>query len=971
MAIDDHLRRLRRVPPESGIEGLDVTTEVSSHIGEAVDSDQPNGLGGLLARLRAEILLPLDRLSRLRQVVLVINLVLVAFLLQFANSGSFGTPVISVITGAAVWLAWRWIRVVRGYDQTIYWDLTEGLAFGLVGIGLVSPLDPAGLLYLFLLYGVLTFHALSLDAHRIFTRALVYLLAYAAVFLFMLDGIPDDQMARIGLLPIPGFIFLVVLGSLTARAFVNQNALEATNRQLDRASSTLGSAPDSEHIARAVLESAEELLPASTLSICLLHCCDDETHIVQSSEPLAALKDAPLSLDRIPHEQRSQLASGHVISVDHMNADWFFQAIDRDAGEGFLYAMPIRNAGALTGLLVTSPTRPLRELEVGALETLGRHASLAIERVQGMRNLLWREQSYRSLVTHSLDAMLVIDLDMIIQYETPAFTEMRGGADDQSNLNLADLFHPGDVPSVTAALTALVDETDAVEIFECRIRDAAGSWKTTEVRASNRLDDPAVGGVVLSVRDVSKRKEAESRLKRQALRDPLTELPNRSHFLAQLNDAVGPSARQPERVAVLFLDLDRFKVVNDSLGHDAGDRLLQATAERLRECVRPDDIVARFGGDEFAILMKRQSTEDLAIRIARRIITVLQAPVTIGGQEIYTSTSVGIALAEAGSLEPEELLHRADAAMYDAKREGKGRFRIFEPSMVADALVNLRLETELHQAIDQSLLEIYYQPLISLKTGEVEELEALVRWPHPEHGLLLPGSFVPLAEESGQMIPLGRWVFEEVCRQLQEQIRRTDGSASIPPVSVNLSPLQFQQPRLADNIARVLDKWSIPPTLVKFEITESAMMRDEIQAIETMQQLRQAGVKIAIDDFGVGYSSLSALRRFPIDSLKIDRSFVAGLGHDRGDTAIIQAMITYGKTVGIKVVAEGIETEDQLQYLRRFGCDIGQGNYLAKPMRSLSAPRPLRVSTPPADLCERAGLKDSDSRSAAASGGGV
>ena len=856
-------------------------------------------------------------------------------------------------------------------DQSIYWDLTEGLAFGLVGIGLASPLDPAGLLYLFLLYGVLTFHALSLEAHRILTRAVAYLATYVVVFLFMLDGIPDDQMARIGLLPIPGLILLVVLGSLTARSFVSQNALEATNRQLDRASSTLASAPDREHIARAAVEAAEGLLPYSTLSVCLFRCYEDETHIVQSRGSTSAVQAAPLSLEEIPDDQRSQLASGRVVGMDHLSADWFFQAIDRDAGGSFLYAVPIRDAGELNGVLGACTPRPLQEFEIGALETLGRHASLAIERVQGMRSLRWREESYRSLVYHSLDAMLIIDLDMRVQYETPAFTAMRGGAAGQTSLNLADLLHPGDVPSVTAALTALVDETEAVEVFECRIRDAAGSWVTAEIRASNRLDDPAVGGVVLSVRDVSERKEAESRLKRQALRDPLTELPNRSHFLAQLNDAVGPSSRQPERVAVLFLDLDRFKVVNDSLGHDAGDRLLQATAERLLECVRPDDIVSRFGGDEFAILMKRQSSEEMAIRIARRIITVLQAPVTIGGQEIYTSTSVGIALADAGSLDPDELLHRADAAMYDAKREGKGRFRIFEPSMVADALVNLRLETELHQAIDQNLLEIYYQPLISLETGEVEELEALVRWPHPEHGLLLPGSFVPLAEESGQMIPLGTWVFEEVCRQLQEQITRTEGSASIPPVSVNLSPLQFQQPRLADNIARILDKWSIPPRLIKFEITEGAMMRDEQQAIETIQQLRHAGVKIAIDDFGVGYSSLSALRRFPIDSLKIDRSFVAGLGHDRGDTAIIQAMITYGRTVGIKVVAEGIETEEQLGYLRRFGCDIGQGNFLARPMRALSAPRPLRVATSPADLRVRAGLNDSGDRNVAASGGGV
>jgi len=389
--------------------------------------------------------------------------------------------------------------------------------------------------------------------------------------------------------------------------------------------------------------------------------------------------------------------------------------------------------------------------------------------------------------------------------------------------------------------------------------------------------------------------------------------------------------RTNSSLAVLFLDLDNFKSINDSLGHAAGDKLLVLVAERLQECLRNADTAARLGGDEFAVLVESMYRSDEAVMIAERILTVFRQPFVIDGKEIYVSTSVGIATSSSDEVASEELLRNADLAMYMAKGQGKGRFVVFEPKMHVALMERIELEDDLRRGIEEEEFVIHYQPILDLGTDQLIGMEALVRWMHPRLGLLSPMKFIPLAEETNLIVPLGDWILREACRQMQIWHEDYEGQFDAS-VTVNISIRQFQKGELVELVRRALSVSGLSPRSLILEITESFMLQDTEATILKFQELKKLGVRIAIDDFGTGYSSLSYLQRFPIDILKIDKSFIDKLGNGDEGKAVARAIIMMGDSLNLKTIAEGIEHTEQIHALQKLGCDAGQGFHFAKPL---------------------------------------
>jgi diguanylate cyclase (GGDEF)-like protein/PAS domain S-box-containing protein len=430
--------------------------------------------------------------------------------------------------------------------------------------------------------------------------------------------------------------------------------------------------------------------------------------------------------------------------------------------------------------------------------------------------------------------------------------------------------------------------------------------------------------------DITERKRMEERLHRQALHDSLTGLPNRELFVDRLGQALRRTWREDKQVAVLFMDLDGFKVVNDSLGHEAGDLLLTVVAQRLGRCVRPQDTLARFGGDEFVVLVEDVDEPAAAIRVAERIAEELRRPFILGGRELYAPASIGVSWGDARTKSSEDLLRDADTAMYQAKRDGSG-YRVFDPDMYERVVRRLELENDLRRAVEAGEFVVHYQPIFDFGSQEPWGAEALLRWDHPERGPLCPDEFVPLAEETGLIVPLGAWVLEEACRQTKEW---QDSHPRNPPlgVIVNLSAKQLRHPGCEQTIKQALARSGLAAGSLSLDVTESAFIEAVEANAQALERIQVLGVRISIDDFGMGYSSLSYLKRLPADALKIDKSFVKGFGKVAEDTAIVRMVIDVAHTLNLEVVAEGVETWAQAALLEETGCDMAQGFHFAEPL---------------------------------------
>jgi diguanylate cyclase (GGDEF)-like protein len=435
----------------------------------------------------------------------------------------------------------------------------------------------------------------------------------------------------------------------------------------------------------------------------------------------------------------------------------------------------------------------------------------------------------------------------------------------------------------------------------------------------------------------------QEQLWHQTFHDPLTGLPNRALMRDRLEVALARAERQAQPVGVLVLDLDNFKIINDSLGHQLGDELLRVVAERISKCLRAGDSAARMGGDEFTVLVEDLSDVSEVTAIAERVVLALRAPIALDGREVFVTASLGIALSSPPHTTADALLRNADLAMYRAKAGGKCRWEVYDVSLETRARERLDIEMDLRRALERDEFRVHYQPIINLGTGNVVEVEALVRWEHPERGRVMPDTFIPIAEETGLIVPLGQWVLEQSCLQARRWHEQFPHQARMV-MSVNLSARQFQHPGLVADIERAVRESRLDPALLKLEITESVLMLDVDATVGILRALKALGIQLAIDDFGTGYSSLSYLKRFPIDTLKIDRSFVSGLGEDAQDTAIVRSVVDLAKTLHLSVTGEGIETAAQQRQLTELGCDQGQGFLFARPAEAAALDRMLRVS---------------------------
>ena len=542
------------------------------------------------------------------------------------------------------------------------------------------------------------------------------------------------------------------------------------------------------------------------------------------------------------------------------------------------------------------------------------------------------EEKFRSLAEQSLQGIFVLKGGRVVFANRMLATLSGWSIDEMQGWSVRELIavvHPGDRSFVADSVRAVeLAEPGAIPQIEYRMltREGEVRWVLQDTRQIRFEGGPAVEGVMI---DITQRKRAEEQLLHSALHDPVTGLPNRALFYDRLEVAIARMrARGESRFAVLILDLDRFKVVNDSLGHASGDELLVAVTRRLEGAVYPGDTVARLGGDEYAVLLDESHDVTVAVRVAERLRQRLAEPFAIGGTDVFVTVSIGIAFGTPAYSSPSEVLRDADTALHRAKALGRDRHQVFDPDMHTRAVELLRLETDLRRAIERKELRLHYQPIVSLRDGSIVSFEALLRWLHPERGLLAPASFMSLAEETGLILTMGEWVLTEACRQAREWERAQNGKNS-PAVSVNLFSRELTRPGLVDFVAQVLGESKLNPNRLEFEITESAIIEDPDRAIEIHSRLRGLGVRVNLDDFGTGYSSLSYLQRFAVDALKIDRSFVSKVGVSGAGTAIVRAIVTLAHSLGMGALAEGVETEQQLGLLRELGCDHAQGFYFS------------------------------------------
>jgi diguanylate cyclase (GGDEF)-like protein/PAS domain S-box-containing protein len=746
----------------------------------------------------------------------------------------------------------------------------------------------------------------ALDREPRLTRLRLLLLTCASLmapviaFVQTLDNTKDRGVVNVGAI----LLFALVVTRMAGLVRQQERSVKR-ERILSAAGADLVRATSRDEISQAALHAARALGGAQAdARLCLID--DDGVLVSAPGEPAWRLPSLPT--DVADRRQGLRLPDGHLHSLD----------------------LTVR--GETHGMLVVSVDDDSYALR-GSLAALATEVSLALESAALMEEVHRRagEARFASLVQHASDLITVLAADATIAYQSPSVERVLGYApEDLVGTRFDRLLAPGEEGRL---LHLLADRSAGAEpqVIECALRHHDGSVRQFEILYTDLIDDENVRGIVLNGRDVSERKAFEEQLAHQAFHDPVTNLANRALFVERVRHALARARRERAGLAVVFMDLDDFKTVNDSLGHAAGDAVLLEVAKRLDACVRASDTAARFGGDEFAILLEDIESAQDAADTAERILDALAAPLRIDGKEIYIGSSLGISVVEGDHVaDADELIRNADAAMYIAKGEGKGGYRIFEPAMHEGVLERLELRADLQRAMAAGQLELHYQPVVRLVDGSVTGVEALLRWRHPERGIVPPDVFIPLAEEMGLIVPIGRWVLREACRQARQMQTLL---AADPPLTmaVNLSVKQLQHSDIAADVADALSESGLDASCLTLEITETVMMTDTEKSLQRLNDLKRLGVRLAMDDFGTGYSSLSYLSQLPVDVIKMDRSFLRA-GASPTASALASAVVGLGGTLQLEVVAEGIEHQEQWIGLRELGCDLGQGFLFARPM---------------------------------------
>jgi diguanylate cyclase (GGDEF)-like protein/PAS domain S-box-containing protein len=735
-------------------------------------------------------------------------------------------------------------------------------------------------------------------------------------------------------------IALFVLVVLRMSGLVHR--LELTfhrEKALRTAGASLVTATNRAGIYGAAMEAVKTLVPEGRARLLALKETDSGriADVVAASDDETALGWAT-RLDDEPPMNRARLLQHQAFQVFvHESTIATVSGLADTSDSAFLVPLFLR--GSLTAVLVVGAPDPLPRSVCDSIQALSSQVALALESAALTEDLVRKQSEARfgSLVQNSSDVVMVVEADSTMRYISPSVERVLGY--DMANLEgskLTGLVHPDDRTSLLQFIAEAGRDDVRPALAELRMLHHDDFWLYVETLRTNLLHDENVRGIVLNTRDISERKAFEEQLQHQAFHDSITKLANRALFRDRVEHALERQARDVQPISVLFMDLDDFKTVNDSLGHAAGDQLLREVGERLRNSLRTADTAARLGGDEFAVLLEDGGDGVEAADVAQRVLNGLQAAFRLEGKEVFVHASIGIATARADSTDgpetAEELLRNADVAMYMAKESGKGRYQIFEPAMHDVALRRLELKADLQRAIDNREFVLHYQPVIELKTGEIAGVEALIRWVHPQRGMVPPLEFIPLAEETGLIAAIGHWVLEEASRQAVELQKRYPMQRPLH-MAVNLSARQLQRADIVRDVADILERTGLDAEHLILEITESVMMADVTLSLERLAALKALGVMLAVDDFGTGYSSLNYIQQFPVDILKVDKSFIDAFntGNTR-KSALTATIIKLAEDLDLLPVAEGIERADQLEKLLDLHCDLGQGYYFAKPL---------------------------------------
>ena len=1034
------------------------------------------------ARLLESFAPPGDLLGRVRWILLLASLVMAALVVPVTVASDHPTPL--PLRAAAfvglVFLVWRY---ARGYWRSNFSPLPltvlEGVALGAVCLATGNP--PSAL---WLVYAGLMFRSLYGRTPDVVVVLVFYLLAFcAAVALAPVVTEGYEVMVASFLRNLFGLALMSATLHLLSLTLSQQDRALDRERTLRDAGAALAASHGREMAYDAALAAALRLVGKGAPNVRAgLAVGSEEEMVVLATAGYRAdeIMGYRLAIRNLPEGQLSRLLEGRSLGGQDVTADVALRSsLGLTPKPRPFFMVPLLVEEELIGVIVVASDAALPGDIKEGLEILGFQVSLALEAhaLTEISHQRRSEERQRALVSNVLDVIMVVGPDGNLTYLSPSVERILGHVpEDLLGTNGFDLVRPDDLRTAQQFFgEVLKSDPEEHGLMEVRLLHRDGSWRYAEVSASNRTNDERVGGVIVTIRDVTERKNAEEELSRlasfprlnpnpviesdlsgnltycnpsakeyfpdleakgsahpvladldatvsrlalgeetflddevavgeayyhrvvslpkenalvrvyviditrrkdledqlshRAFHDVLTGLPNRALFMNRLGHALertqrrtsdGQPDQSPDHVAVLFMDLDRFKTVNDSLGHEAGDDLLRGVARRLEEALRPGDTVARLAGDEFAVLLEDVTETGEAVRAADLLLDALKRPFLLDGRESFVTASIGISLAapqelSSGGKTPKDLLREADVAMYSAKK-GDRRYAVYEEEMGGRALDRLRLENDLRRAVEDpagSGFELHYQPKFGLETGEVSGVEALARWHHPERGDVPPTVFVPLAEETGLIVPLGEWVLGEACRQAKEwQDPRRPFRP--PRISVNLSVRQLRQDDLVETVARILGESDLPPRALSLEITEGLMVEDEERLLATLHDLKSLGLNLEIDDFGTGYSSFSYLKRLPVEVLKIDRSFVEDLTENPEARKVVGGIVDLAHALNLHTVAEGIETKAQLEMLKALGCEFGQGYLFSRPVPASDIPRLLSPQGPEPTMPEPA-----------------